>query len=105
VTVYMYMCPLGHHFAETTREVPSCPCGQPARRDYVGEGVGIGQGVRVSRDGTMLDQAKVFLPSPKEFSGEGDPDGQKGLRKFYDEHRPKDNKGKHVRPGLEVKGR
>jgi hypothetical protein len=73
------------------------------RRDYRAESFGLGHGVRVSRDGTELDQAKVFLPSPKEFAGPADPDGQRGLRHFYDTHQPKDPKGKHLRPGLDPK--
>lgn len=69
-------------------------------RDYKAESVGIGAGVKVSRDGTSLDQARLFLPSNDEFKGPGDEDGKKGARKWLDDHAPKEPGGHN--PLLEI---
>ena len=75
-----------HGFDET-----NCPrCGKCClRRDYKAEGFGIGSGVKVSRDGTIKDQAKLFLPDNKDFAGPSDPDGTKGMREWRENHTPK----------------
>lgn len=57
-------------------------------RDYKAEDVGLGSGTRVSRDGTNLEQARLFLPGNDEFVGPGDPDGKKGAREWLDNHQP-----------------
>lgn len=57
-------------------------------RDYRAENVGIGTGVRVSRTGTVRDQANLFLPTNKDFRGPGDPDGTKGMRAWHDRFQP-----------------
>ena len=65
-------------------------CAGPIVRDYRAEAVGIGSGVRVSRDqfGGLEARAAAFLPTPDDFKGPGDPDGMKGLRSWRDEHEP-----------------
>jgi hypothetical protein len=69
-------------------------------RDYKAEGVGIGSGVRVSRDGTVSEQAKQFLPDNSEFAGPGDPDGTKGMREWHETHQPKESVRRQVQlPG------
>lgn len=101
MTVYCYRCPdCGAALTGTDRElnVGAIHCETPIKRDYRAEGVGIGGGVRVSRDGTLRDQAELFLPTNKELAGPGDPDGTKGMRTWREEHSPKDAK-KHVWPG------
>ena len=62
-------------------------------RDYRAEGVGIGRGVRVSRDGTDHDLGELFLPGNDEFMNADDPDGTKGLRGWHETHQPKDGAG------------
>lgn len=85
----------GLRWEQTDRFADFCwQCGSfEVHRDYKAEGVGIGPGVRVSRDGTMLDQARLFLPDNDDFKGPGDPDGTKGARKWLDEHQPKESVG------------
>lgn len=58
-------------------------------RDYRAEAVGIGEGVRVSRTGTNIEQARLVLPNNGDFAGPGDPDGTKGMREWHDTHEPK----------------
>lgn len=58
------------------------------RRDYSSEGVGIGAGVRVSRTGTVADQARLVLPTNADFKGPSDPEGTKGMREWHDTHVP-----------------
>jgi hypothetical protein len=65
-------------------------CHGSMRRDWFLEGVGVGAGVRVSRDGSQREQAELFLPNNDEFAGPGDPDGTKGMREWHAAHRGKD---------------
>ncbi len=91
----------GAKFELYSREVPGCyECGGDLVRDYHAEMVGVGSGVRASRDGTLRDQAKLFLPDNSEFKGPGDPDGKKGARQWLETHRPKHPGGRN--PLLEV---
>lgn len=69
------------------------------RRDYGAEGVGLGSGVKVSRDGTVRDSAALFLPDNRDFAGPGDPDGNKGMREWREEHTPRDSNKKPYWPG------
>lgn len=62
-------------------------------RDYRAESFGVGVGVRVSRDGTVRDQARLFLPGNDEFKGPDDPDGTKGAREWLESHQPKEKGG------------
>lgn len=79
---------------------PMCPkCGSEARRDYRTEGVGVGSGVRVSRDGLIADQARDFLPTNEEMAGPGDPDGTTGIREWREQHAPQDDNTKPYWPG------
>ena len=72
---------------------------QPLKRDYRGEAIGVGQGVRVSRasgiEGGGQNDWRDFLPSTDDFKGPSDPDGTKGLRKWRDEHKPANAKARH----------
>jgi hypothetical protein len=74
-------------------------CGEdteiPMDRDWKAEGVAVGRGVRVSRDGTMREQAQLFLPDNDEFKGPGDPDGTKGARQWLETHQPKEPGGRN----------
>jgi hypothetical protein len=69
------------------------------RRDYATENVGVGSGVRVSRDGTNKDIDRLFMPDNKDFAGPGDPDGYKGMRNWRETHLPKDDNYKPRWPG------
>lgn len=68
-------------------------------RDWKAEGVGVGSGVRVSRDGTLRDQARLFLPDNDEFKGPGDPDGTKGMREWRETHSPHETNSQPFYPG------
>lgn len=68
-------------------------------RDYKAEGVGIGSGVRVSRDGLVSDQARLFLPTNDDFKGPGDPDGTKGMAQWRESHAPRPGNKKPFWPG------
>jgi hypothetical protein len=57
-------------------------------RDYRAENVGVGSGVRVSRDGTVAEQARLILPDNAQFKGPGDPDGTKGMREWHEKFQP-----------------
>lgn len=77
------------HSSREVREVACAECGATALvRDYRAEAVGVGSGVRVSRDGTVRDQAHLFLPDNNDFKGPGDPDGTKGMRKWHERYQP-----------------
>lgn len=91
---FCYICPDGHRIESPQRaDRPLCvECGVPSRRDYHAEGVGLGTGVKVSRDGTMKDQADLFLPTNRELAGPGDPDGTKGMREWRERVTPKESK-------------
>jgi len=78
-------------------------CGEdletPMRRDWRVEGVGVGSGVRVSRTGTSLDQACLFLPDNDEFKGPDDPDGTAGMRRWREGHTPREDNPNPAWPG------
>lgn len=84
----------------TSREAPFCgSCGSfSVRRDYQAEAVGLGSGVKMSRDGTLGDQARMFLPEAKDFAKPGDPDGIKGLNNWNETHGPRPTNNKPRRP-------
>lgn len=87
---YCYRCPTcGATREVSTREVQVCEnlCDEMVR-DYRAENVGVGSGVRVSRDGTVRDQARLMLPTNDDFKGPGDPDGTKGMRRWHDRFQP-----------------
>lgn len=106
---YCYKCPQCSFMLERSNRDPydpdPCPaCGSGTlRRDYRAESVGVGSGVRVSRTGTNLEQARLFLPDNREFAGPGDPDGKKGAREWLDTHQPKESGGNN--PLLEIERR
>lgn len=107
---YCFKCPQCGYWLETPIRDPAPTCASDAhdleytmRRDYRAEGVGLGSGIKVSRDGTVLDQARLFLPDNDEFAGPGDPDGTKGAREWLESHQPKESKGHN--PLLEIERR
>jgi hypothetical protein len=73
--------------------LPCDKCGGAIVRDWRAEGVGVGRGVRVSRDGTNKDLGELFLPGNDEFMSADDPDGTKGMRTWHDTHQPKEGAG------------
>lgn len=79
--------------------LPCASCGGPIARDYKAEGVGIGAGVRVSRDGTASEMRDLFLPTNDDLKGPGDPDGTKGMREWRENHQPKEAVSTPMWPG------
>jgi len=93
---YLYACENRHRFESQEHGLMVCPepgCGRGLYRRYRDEGVGLGSGVKVSRDGTARDMGELFLPDNSEFAGPDDPDGTKGLREWHDTHQPKEGAG------------
>ena len=115
MATYCFRCPLCGRKTETTSREPAPTCTGPYKdddygrhfalemvRDFKAEGFGIGSGVRVSRDGTVAEQARLFLPDNSEFAGPGDPDGTKGAREWLETHQPKTPQAARYKiPGLE----
>lgn len=98
MAIYCFKCPqCGTSFESIHREARHCNV--PGLRDYRAEAVGIGSGVRVSRDGTRMDQARLFLPDNKDFAGPGDPDGTKGMRDWHEKFEPRSDNPSPVVPG------
>ena len=62
------------------------------RRDYRAEAVGLGSGVRVSRDGTNYDRARLFLPSNEDLATDEDPTGRKGAAEWLERFQPETSK-------------
>lgn len=81
----------------------NCPDGvADVRRDYATENVGIGSGVRESRvEMTTSGYRDLFLPTADDFADQSDPSGQKGLRKWADEHAPKEDNKRPAWPVME----
>ena len=81
----------------------NCEMGTPdVIRDYAAENVGIGAGVRESRtEMTTSGYRDLFLPTAEDMAGPDDPDGQKGLRKWAEEHTPKDDNKRPAWPVME----
>lgn len=116
---YCFVCPLCSRRTEANVRDPAPTCTGPytdgsygnhfeqeMRRDYAAEGVGIGSGVRVSRDGTVADQARLFLPDNDDFKGPGDPDGTRGAREWHEINQPKSSAAARYRiPNLSVEKR
>jgi len=97
---YCFKCPnCGAKYESSYRTAYCTECGDgevvifEMVRDYRAELVGVGTGVRVSRDGTESEIAALFLPDNDEFVGPGDPDGTKGMRKWHETHQPKEGAG------------
>lgn len=61
------------------------------RRDYRAESVGATGMVQLKRERNMGGRTAyrdTFLPTAKDYESKDDPDGQKGIRKWNDEHTP-----------------
>ena len=108
--MFCFICDYCGHRVETAVRQPEPTCTHELsqlcadtelvmRRDWATEGVGVGQGVRVSRDGTLSDQAHLFLPTNDEFKGPGDPDGTRGMRAWHEHHEPRADNPRPVHPG------
>lgn len=99
---YCYRCKdCGQALTGTDRELNdgAVHCVTPIIRDYRAEAVGLGHGVKVSRDGTLADQKRLFLPDNDEFKGPGDPDGKKGMREWHENFAPKADNPRPVNVG------
>jgi hypothetical protein len=105
-TVYCWVCrTCGAQTHSNTNETPpehNCPDGTPAvKRDYAAENVGIGEGVRESRrELSNSGYRDLFLPTAEDYMGPDDIDGQKGLRKWADEHGPREDNKRPMWPEM-----
>lgn len=78
----------------------ACGAQRGWKRDYRAEGVVANTaGLARERDGKDNTWFRDnFLPTAKDYAGPSDPDGSKGLQKWNDEHGPRDDNHKPVRP-------
>jgi hypothetical protein len=80
----------------------NCDLEPDVKRDYAAENVGIGTGVRESRmEMSTSGYRDLFLPTAEDMAGPDDPDGQKGLRKWAEEHTPKDDNKRPAWPVMD----
>jgi len=81
----------------------NCEMGTPdVVRDYASENVGIGSGVRESRNEmTTSGYRDLFLPTADDFADQDDPSGQKGLRQWAETHGPKEDNKRPAWPVME----
>lgn len=70
-------------------------CGGRFIRDYRAEAVGLGAGVRVSRDGTDYERAQLFLPSNADLATPEDPTGRKGAADWLERFQPETSRTKN----------
>lgn len=96
---YCFRCPgCGLRFEDVDpdplRPCPACG-GGPVNRDYRAEGFSVGPGVRDIRGMSHEEAARLFLPTTEDFKSPEDPDGTKGLRKWREEHVPKNPRAFH----------
>lgn len=88
---YCYRCPLCNRKMETFSHVaPACDALDHAQvmvRDWKRENVGVAV-VNLKAERERGDIARTLLPTKQDFAGPGDPDGEKGLRAWRDEHAP-----------------
>jgi hypothetical protein len=97
--VFVFKCKVCGARAEVpSRDAPIC-CEAQMVRDYRAEGVGLGSGVRASREPNIHEQAALFLPTNDDFKGPGDPDGTKGMRAWREAHGPREGNKKPYWPG------
>lgn len=104
---YCYICPNCDHKVEAqNRDVRTClSCGTADyRRDWQGEGVGIGSGVRESnREHTVSGYRDLFLPTADDYRTPEDPSGQKGLRDWAETHGPAESNKSPRYPEMDKK--
>jgi hypothetical protein len=112
---YVFRCDVcGERAEQSAREpVPWCihrelaivrPI-EPMRRDYRAENVAP-QVVQLKREreaGGSSAVRDLFLPKAKDFESPSDPDGEKGLRAWADETKPKDGNKKPNWPAMKKK--
>lgn len=104
---YCFKClSCGDRVERHSRETPphDCPSAEGARvvRDYSTENVGIGTGVRESRNElTTSGYRDLFLPTADDMATADDPSGQKGLREWAETHTPKDDNKRPAWPVME----
>jgi hypothetical protein len=77
-------------------------CTPDVVRDYKAENAGFNAGtLRRLREhgGSERGYARNFLPSADDYKSASDPDGEKGLRRWNDEHQPHSSaSGRMIRP-------
>lgn len=104
---YCFVCPNGHRTQAQNRDplgYDCYDCGEPLRRDWQTEGVGIGEGVRESRrEHTNSGYRDLFLPTADDYKSPDDPDGQKGLRDWAETHGPREDNKRPMWPEMDRK--
>lgn len=107
MATYCFKCPDGHAWTQETNIGTLCAepdCHMSAIRDWRAEAVGIGSGVRESRNEfTTSGYRDLFLPTADDMRTPEDPSGQKGLREWAETHGPKADNKRPVYPEMERK--
>lgn len=106
---YEFVCEHGSYtttapMAEGPGDPPFCPeCNGFMRRVFT---VAVSNLVELKRErerGGARAVRDLFLPTAKELAGPGDPDGEKGIRAWADEHQPKPGNAKPLYPDIPKK--
>lgn len=93
---YVYKCKAGH-VAEVSypmgEQPPTllCECGADATRFYRAEGKRLNGMAQMKMERDPSYDPTLFLPTKKDFAGPGDPDGEKGMNQWMEDHRPADS--------------
>jgi hypothetical protein len=107
---YIYACRMCGRQVESRQHGASILCGDShvpmtMLRDYRAEGVAP-QVVQLKREREAGGRSAIrdlFLPTTKDFESPTDPDGEKGLRAWADETKPKDGNTKPLWPDMKKK--
>ncbi len=96
---YCFRCSVcASSFEASDREARHC--GVLSSRDYKAEAAAP-QTLQLKREreaGGRTAIRDMFLPSAKDFQSPSDPDGQKGIRQWNDEHGPRASNKNPLRP-------
>jgi hypothetical protein len=84
--------------------LPCGSCGGRITRDYRAEAVGFSTAsLAHAREFDMQSHRDQFLPTPADYAGPDDPDGQKGLREWRESVSPKAGNKRPAEPDIDKK--
>lgn len=108
MTTYCYKCSeCGLTATSASRNrTGSCSVGHPAApivRDYRAENAGATGMVQLKHERSMGGRAAyrdAFLPTAEDYASPSDPDGERGLRTWADEHQPTEDNKRPLYPDI-----
>lgn len=86
---------------EKPYDCPRCEGVDTFRRNWMAEGVGLGNITELRKDREGNGAAALrdrFLPSTADFASPADPDGEKGMRTWLEEHGPRETNKRPLYP-------